>query len=198
MDPAYCSIYTLVSILNALSMDPNVRWRGIRRSIINATQNSPLTDWDDVTENKTNQQSKLMDRTKVGYFLVTYFAWHALQQQQTGNGHFSPIAAHHPPTDSCLLLDVARFKYAPYWVSVSELYKSIIPPDKATDKSRGWISMYPPAENASEKKRRHRKEQTSEEELEGKWPAACVPLAGSGVRICPVETIKIDYCSVGK
>ena len=64
-------------------MDPNVRWRGIRRGIINATQNSPLTDWDDVTENKTNQQSKLMDRTKVGYFLVTYFAWHALQQQQT-------------------------------------------------------------------------------------------------------------------
>ena len=58
--------------------------------------------------------------------------------------------------------------------------------------------MYPPAENASGKKRMHRKEQTSEEELEGKWPAACVPLAGSGVRICPVETIKIDYCSVGK
>lgn len=269
MDPAYCGISTLVLILNALAMDPNVRWRGgwrwygdesmllerccleeervrregitmeqycglarchgvdivmkrpavsendivkheidvsddavnfsletFRRDIINAVQNPPLADWDDVTEDDTNQQSKPQDRTKGGYFLVTSFARHALQQ--TGDGHFSPIAAYHPPTDSCLVLDVARFKYAPYWVSVAELYKSMIPPDKATGKSRGWILMYPPAENASEKKRRHRKEQMSEEELEGKRPAACVPLAGSGERICPVETIKIDYCSVGK
>ena len=97
MDPAYCSIYTLVSILNALSMDPNVRWRGIRRSIINATQNSPLTDWDDVTENKTNQQSKLMDRTKVGYFLVTYFAWHALHTPTTTNRQWALLTTSRPP-----------------------------------------------------------------------------------------------------
>ena len=28
MDPAYCGISTLILVLNALAMDPNVRWRG--------------------------------------------------------------------------------------------------------------------------------------------------------------------------
>ncbi len=27
-------------------------------------------------------------------------------------------------------------------------------------------------------------------------PAACVPLTGSGVPICPVEGIKVEFCSV--
>ena len=35
---------------------------------------------------------------------------------QTGTGHFSPIAAYHAGTDSCLVLDIARFKLPPYWV----------------------------------------------------------------------------------
>jgi len=34
------------------------------------------------------------------------------------------------------------------------------------------------------------------EEIEGKRPADCVPLAGSGVSLCAVEKIKVDYCSV--
>ena len=110
-----------------------------------------------------------------------------------------PIAAYHPPTDSCLVLDVARFKYAPYWVSLDELYNSMIPKDKATGKSRGWILMYPPSSNASNgggKKKRDSTKSSSIEELEGKRPAACVPLAGTGESICAVEKIKVDYCSV--
>ena len=34
---------------------------------------------------------------------------------QTGDGHFSPVAGYHAGTDSVLVLDVARFKYPPYW-----------------------------------------------------------------------------------
>lgn len=31
--------------------------------------------------------------------------------KQTGQGHFSPVAAHDPISDSVLILDTARFKY---------------------------------------------------------------------------------------
>lgn len=34
---------------------------------------------------------------------------------QTGTGHFSPAAAYHKPSDSALILDIARFKQPPYW-----------------------------------------------------------------------------------
>eukprot|EP00580_Thalassiosira_gravida_P014509 CAMPEP_0201682130 /NCGR_PEP_ID=MMETSP0494-20130426/51465_1 /ASSEMBLY_ACC=CAM_ASM_000839 /TAXON_ID=420259 /ORGANISM="Thalassiosira gravida, Strain GMp14c1" /LENGTH=499 /DNA_ID=CAMNT_0048165887 /DNA_START=70 /DNA_END=1566 /DNA_ORIENTATION=- len=294
MDPAFCGISTLILILNALAMDPNVRWRGgwrwygdeamllerccleaervaregitmeqycglarcqgvgvvmkrpmlvdvetnedengeghtersgnddaseneeefgmqqFRRDVIEAVRHPPRTHWDDAAEsNSEPPQATTATTTRSqnepassagGYFLVTSFARHALGQ--TGDGHFSPIAAYHPPTDSCLVLDVARFKYAPYWVSVSEMYDAMTPCDESTGRSRGWILMYPPPPSQSLSSKRHGKktndEPMSKEELEGKRPAACVPLAGSGERICPVEKIKVDFCSVGK
>jgi glutathione gamma-glutamylcysteinyltransferase len=45
----------------------------------------------------------------------------------TGDVHYSPIAAYHEPSDQSLVLDVARFKYPPFWVSVHELYESTRP-----------------------------------------------------------------------
>ena len=169
-----------------------------RRDVITSVQYPPRT-----TEADVQQPTHANGEDTGGYFLVTSFARHALQQ--TGDGHFSPIAAYHAPTDSCLVLDVARFKYAPYWVSVKELYDAMKPADNSTGRSRGWILMYPPSSNfgnngggSKEGRRKHTKKPMSKEELEGKRPAACVPLAGSGERICPVETIKVDYCSVGK
>ena len=39
------------------------------------------------------------------------------------------------------MLDVARFKYAPYFVDLKELYDAMRPADKLTGKSRGWILM---------------------------------------------------------
>ncbi|KAL7544983.1 hypothetical protein ACHAWF_008357 [Thalassiosira exigua] len=279
-DPAYCGVSTLVLVLNALAMDPNVRWRGgwrwygdesmllerccleeervsregvtieqfcglarcqgvrlvmkrplkleksqkndsddvgkeddgdagnddnsnierydvadFRRDIIKAVQNPPHTHWTDaLNEESDSHLEHSNEETTDGYFLVTSFARHALQQ--TGDGHFSPIAAYHPTTDSCLVLDVARFKYTPYWVSVEELYDAMKPPDKATGKPRGWILMYPPlTPDRSGRKGKDLAKPRSKEELEGKRPATCVPLAGSGVLLCPVEKIKVDYCS---
>jgi len=40
---------------------------------------------------------------------------------QTGNGHFSPIGGYHMERDLVLVLDVARFKYPPHWVSAERL-----------------------------------------------------------------------------
>ncbi|KAL3796488.1 hypothetical protein ACHAWO_011360 [Cyclotella atomus] len=255
-DPAFCGVTTLVVILNAFAMDPNVRWRGgwrwygnesmllerccleeervaregisiemfgglarcqgvnvvlkrplgdgldtpheqhrkymdtsnvqtydideFRKDIIHAVTKPPKIDWEDMAELDTNAEG--------GYFLVTSFSRSSLKQ--TGDGHFSPIAAYDPETDSCLVLDVARFKYAPYWVAVEDLYNAMLPHDTMTEKSRGWILMYPPPI-----KKLNTRPMTVEE-MEGKRPAACVPLAGSGESICPMEKIKKEYCTL--
>jgi len=60
---------------------------------------------------------------------------------QTGDGHFSPIAAYDPISDKVLILDVARFKYGPHWVSLPLLFDAMIPCDPATNQSRGFILL---------------------------------------------------------
>jgi glutathione gamma-glutamylcysteinyltransferase len=41
---------------------------------------------------------------------------------QTGIGHFSPIGGYHKEKQLVLVLDVARFKYPPYWVFIIIYY----------------------------------------------------------------------------
>lgn len=40
-------------------------------------------------------------------------------------GHFSPVAAYHEATDSCLVMDVAGHKHPWFWVSVRDLYDAM-------------------------------------------------------------------------
>lgn len=63
-------------------------------------------------------------------FIVASYSRPALMQ--TGEGHFSPIAGYHPQKDLVLILDVARFKYPPYWVSLPLLVKSMKELDVST------------------------------------------------------------------
>ena len=76
-------------------------------------------------------------------FTVVSYSRQALGQ--TGDGHFSPIAAYHPPTDSALVLDVARFKYPPHWVGIEELWKALHPPDPVTRRPRAFFTVRPQA-----------------------------------------------------
>ncbi len=57
---------------------------------------------------------------------------------QTGSGHFSPIGGYLASRDMVLVMDVARFKYPPHWMSLSELHRAMQPLDPVTGKSRGW------------------------------------------------------------
>ncbi len=57
---------------------------------------------------------------------------------QTGTGHFSPIGGYLEARDMVLVMDVARFKYPPHWMKVSELFEAMRPHDSVTGKSRGW------------------------------------------------------------
>jgi len=60
---------------------------------------------------------------------------------QTGDGHFSPIAGYHAASDSVLVLDTARFKYAPHWVSVAALADAMARVDPETGKPRGFLAL---------------------------------------------------------
>jgi len=60
---------------------------------------------------------------------------------QTGDGHFSPIAAYDEASDNVLVLDTARFKYGPHWMSLQVMYDALQPIDKTTGKSRGYVLL---------------------------------------------------------
>uniref|UniRef100_A0A6U2ZLC4 glutathione gamma-glutamylcysteinyltransferase n=1 Tax=Entomoneis paludosa TaxID=265537 RepID=A0A6U2ZLC4_9STRA len=104
---------------------------------------------------------------------------------QTGDGHFSPVAAYDAMTDSVLVLDVARFKYPPYWISVSELYQAMIPCDEFTQQSRGWFVLEPPAHSDIY--------QGSVIRNESKRPAEQIPAVGDE-NPCPAHPVKVEFC----
>jgi len=263
-DPAYCGVTTLIMVLNAIGIDPNVRWKGgwrwygseemvlesccidpervkragilleefqslgrcqglkidmkrplplesrdhevgdgdaqsnekcyslddFRSDIIQLVQHPPIYDY----ENSSMDEETDSTITGTGGFMVVSFSRATLGQ--TGDGHFSPIAAYSAETDRCLILDVARFKYPPYWASVQDLYESTRPLDGMTNKSRGWFIMYPP-ESTHEDGSRFKGTRAVDERMRS---ADVVPLFGEKKHkhVCRVGDIKVQYCSVNK
>ena len=60
---------------------------------------------------------------------------------QDGSGHFSPIGAYDSESDSVLILDVAKYKYPPFWVTTSDLQASLNTIDSDSGKSRGVVQI---------------------------------------------------------
>jgi hypothetical protein len=58
---------------------------------------------------------------------------------QVGGGHWSALAAYDAKSDSVLILDVAKYKYPPAWVSISLLREAIATTDKTSNKPRGLV-----------------------------------------------------------
>jgi glutathione gamma-glutamylcysteinyltransferase len=71
------------------------------------------------------------------FFLVTNTSRKALKQ--TGDGHFSPVAAYNHSSDHLLLFDSARFKYNSMWFTIPMIFNAFVNIDKATQKMRGFI-----------------------------------------------------------
>lgn len=70
-------------------------------------------------------------------FVVVNFSRRALGQ--TGDGHFSPVGGYHSEKDLVLVLDVARFKYPPFWVPLTDLWASMGSVDEITGMTRGYF-----------------------------------------------------------
>mmetsp|Transcript_9365 Transcript_9365/g.23314 ORF Transcript_9365/g.23314 Transcript_9365/m.23314 type:complete len:467 (+) Transcript_9365:226-1626(+) len=248
-DPAFCGVTTLLMCLNAMCIDPNVRWRGgwrfygsedilldrccfsaerIRRKGIVLEdfarlgrchglnidlKRPPLPNHHELNSRNMNGMDKgnsanncneggasfslddfrrdirwILSGTEAKYqpLLVVSFSRSALGQ--TGDGHFSPIAAYHEETDQVLVLDVARFKYAPYWVRVEDLYQSMRDLDLDTNKPRGWFLLSPPKNHQCI---------DDEDGQEDRRPIETVPKVGDA-EICPINDIKVHFCKGNK
>lgn len=84
---------------------------------------------DETTEEKFRDLIAATTRTATDVVVVSY-SRPALGQ--TGVGHFSPVGGYHPGRDLVLILDVARFKYPPHWVTVSQLFNAMTFADSTT------------------------------------------------------------------
>lgn len=163
--PEWCGFGTLVTVLNALEIDPGRTWKGPWRffgeellvcckSLELATaEGLTLTEVACVAQcNGADVQlhHALADgldgfrqalyasvRAPAGPFVVANYERGALGQ--TGTGHFSPLAAWHSQTDHVLVLDVARFKYPPHWVPLERLWQAMAVQDSATREPRGYL-----------------------------------------------------------
>ena len=58
---------------------------------------------------------------------------------QEGDGHISPVAAYDADTDRVLILDVARYKYPPVWLTVADFHKAMLNKDPSSNRSRGAV-----------------------------------------------------------
>lgn len=164
-EPAYCGLGSLVMALNALAIDPGRLWKGSWRwfaedmldcclplaeirerglSIdelaclarcngaevtVERADTNNLGAWRDALQSAASGDAIIVasyDRAAVG---------------QTGSGHFSPVGGFHASRDLVLILDVARFKYPPHWVSAEHLWQAMQADDPAIGRARGWIAL---------------------------------------------------------
>lgn len=58
---------------------------------------------------------------------------------QAGPGHFSPIAAYDEQSDRVLVMDVARYKYPPWWIETPALFAAMDTEDPSAGKTRGFL-----------------------------------------------------------
>jgi len=82
-------------------------------------------------------RDKLVGSMEDGKFVVLNYGRKELGQD--GGGHFSPTAAYDAESDRFLILDVARYRYAPVWASAQSLFESCKSVDLSTGKSRGFV-----------------------------------------------------------
>jgi hypothetical protein len=72
-------------------------------------------------------------------YLLVNFSRATLSDDDTGGGHFSPLAAYNGRADDLLLMDVARYKYPPFWVDTDLLWQAMATTDTSSGRHRGYI-----------------------------------------------------------
>lgn len=174
--------------------EPRYSVQSFREDILHAmhqkelSQESSLSTRRHKSENGgTNSIEQCAEATNLQSILVVSYARSAVGQ--TGDGHFSPLAAYDAASDSVLVLDVARFKYPPTWISVELLYQALQPHDTLSGKPRGWFVLKPP--------RVSRVYQGSQITDQVKIPVERVPSA-SEPPACPAHDFKITYCPLNE
>ncbi|XP_062583603.1 uncharacterized protein LOC134245307 [Saccostrea cucullata] len=166
-EPAFCGLTTLVIALNALEVDPGEVWKGpwrwyhermldccipislVEQEGITFTQFVCLAECNSLEVQPTKAgtggtleqfRDIIIEYTKRDdEFLILSYSRKTLNQ--TGDGHFSPVGGYHPEKDLVLMLDTARFKYPPHWVTVDLLWEAMHALDKTTGEPRGYLTV---------------------------------------------------------
>ncbi|XP_041371330.1 glutathione gamma-glutamylcysteinyltransferase-like [Gigantopelta aegis] len=168
-DTAYCGPTSLVVVLNALAVDPNKLWKSpwrwydertlecdsgtplrfVQRHGMTLDQLASMARLNGLNETVTHLREVVsLDAvrtlvreycTRDDAFLVFNFSRTVLHQ--TGGGHISPMGGYHPGRDLVLILDVARFKYPPYWTPLPLVFEAMKKVDHVSGKPRGFIEL---------------------------------------------------------
>lgn len=73
-----------------------------------------------------------------GRFVIVNYLRKAIGQETYG--HISPLAAYDAAADRFLILDVARYKYPPVWVTAADLFNAMNSTDSDNEnKTRGFV-----------------------------------------------------------
>jgi len=76
--------------------------------------------------------------SKPGQFIIANYLRKAMGQEK--GGHISPLAAYDKLTDRFLILDVARYKYPPVWVTAADLFTAMKTTDSDNqNRTRGFV-----------------------------------------------------------
>jgi len=163
-DVAFCGLAVLCMVLNSLAIDPARIWKSpwrwyseemmaccapleqVRKKGIDFDKFNALATCKGATVNAIRfsesdlgtfrEDIKRVTASREEFLVVCYSRKHV---GQTGTGHFAPIAGFHEASDKVLLLDVARFKYPPHWVSLPLLFGAMKDIDPDTEKPRGYF-----------------------------------------------------------
>jgi hypothetical protein len=166
--PPSCGLATLAMVLNSLRVDPGRVWRKPWRwftedTLISCFQleksekNLGLTmeHFALIAEcNGSTAQTFYGSETSLDDFrkLVESVFTSPLEKRfvvafdrrilgQTGTGHYSPLGAYHKESDMLLVLDVARFKYPPYWVPLETMWEATRTIDPESRRTRGCFVL---------------------------------------------------------
>ena len=72
------------------------------------------------------------------HFVIVNYLRKSIGQER--GGHISPLAAYDAKSDRFLILDVARYKYPPVWVTASDLFAAMNTTDASNNnKTRGYV-----------------------------------------------------------
>jgi glutathione gamma-glutamylcysteinyltransferase len=165
-DPAYCGLASLVMALNALGVDPGRVWRGpwrwfseelldcctplseVQRTGVTLEQVMCLARCNGAEGTLARPSTRGMEAFRSDVSSATSSSERVLvlgysraTLGQTGAGHFSPIGGYHAGKDHVLVLDVARFKYPPYWAPLSLVFEAMLERDPQTARERGWLVL---------------------------------------------------------
>jgi len=164
-DPSFCGLGSLVVALNALAIDPGRLWKGpwrwfaedlldccvplpeVQKRGLDIDELSCLARCNgaQVAIVRADTADLAAWRTAIAAAsrgdTVVIASYDRAAMGQTGSGHFSPIGGYHAARDMALVLDVARFKYPPHWVSAERLWSAMHPADPVTGRARGWMIL---------------------------------------------------------